>query len=53
MDVNEELKLLWKCKKSRGGGGGGGSGPAGDGGRGVGLVDRQGGLVGSNVGGRG
>ena len=55
MDVNEELKLLWKCKKVRGCRGGG-SDPAGDvwGARRVGVG--QGGgdwLVGSNVGGRG
>ena len=49
MDVNEELKLLWKCKKiGEGRGWGGGSGPAGDGGsRGWGWSR---GLVGSNVG---
>ena len=41
MDVNEELKLLWKCKKKIGGGGGGGDWSIGRG------------FVGSNVDGRG
>ena len=47
MYVNEELKLLWKCKKI-----GGGSSPAGDGvgSRGGGWWSRGRWLVGSNVG---
>ena len=49
-DVNEEFKLLWKCKKNIGGGGvrsGRGWGGSRDGGWSI------RGLVGSNVGGRG
>ena len=40
--MNEELKLLWKCKKKKYRGVGGISGPAGDGVEGWGLVDREG-----------
>ena len=42
MDVSEELKLLWKCKKNRGGGRSGQAGDGGGGGRVVG-VGRKGG----------
>ena len=50
MDVKEELKLVWKCKKKSGGGGGGGGVPdlAGDGGGVEGWSIGRG-LVGSNV----
>ena len=49
--MNEELKLLWKCKKNIGGGGM--SGPARDGGSRDGCWSIGRGLVGSNVRGRG
>ena len=47
--MNEELKLLWKCKKEKWGGV---SDPAGEGSSG-GCWSIGRGLVGSNVGGRG
>ena len=41
--MNEELKLLWKCKKKNIGGGGCQVRPGmGGGGRGMGLADREG-----------